>query len=40
VPAGARIRRVLDLVNVSKSVPVEETVASAVAAARERPRQE
>jgi anti-anti-sigma factor len=40
VPEGARIRRVLDLVNVRATVPVELDVESAVAAARDRPAVE
>jgi anti-anti-sigma factor len=37
VPEGARIRRVLDLVNVRATVPVELDVESAAAAVRDRP---
>jgi anti-anti-sigma factor len=38
VPDGARIRRVLDLVNVRATVPVELDVESAAAAVRDRPQ--
>ena len=38
VPEGSRIRRVLDLVNVQATVPVELTPEAATAAAREAPR--
>ena len=40
VPEGARIRRVLDLVNVRATVPVELDVAAAAAAVRDRPEVE
>lgn len=40
VPEGARIRRVLDLVNVRATVPVELGVAAAAAAVRARPQAE
>jgi anti-anti-sigma factor len=38
VPEASRIRRVLDLVNVEATVPVERTLEAAASAAREAPR--